>query len=103
MRFHLETERPLTIEINDTGIIHEDRETPGLVQLPGRLHHGALQQIIHHPTIEREPALEGLVDAVLRPGLGQRLQLDIGRVPTLFLIIVNNGLKFISGEPELLL
>ena len=103
MRFHLETECPLTIKIDHTGIIHENGKAPGLVELAGCLHHGAFQQIVHYLVIQREPTLECLVDTVLRPGLGQRLKLNIGRVTALLLIIINDGLKFISGEPELLL
>ena len=49
-------------------------------ELPGGAQDGLLEQVVDRRPLEIDPRLEGLVRAVLAPGLGQRLELAVGRI-----------------------
>ena len=97
---HLKTQRPAAVKINYPGIIHKNRKAPRLVQLPGRLHDGTLQQVVYRLPVVPDFPLECLVDAVFRPGLGQRLQFHVNGVSPLLPEVVDNGLKLVPGKAE---
>ena len=80
----------LVVEPNDAGIVREDADAPVVrAELLANLLRGGedrfLEQIVMcvstRPAFERDRALECLVRAVFRPGLRERLQLDVGRLP----------------------
>ncbi|MBA7709908.1 hypothetical protein ES703_118834 [subsurface metagenome] len=100
MGLHLEAQRPLPVKINHPGIIHKDRKAPRLAELIGCPGDGALQQVINDFPVIVNPAPECLVDAVLRPGLRQCLQLNVGGVPSLLLKVAQDSLELIIGKPE---
>ncbi|MBA7566270.1 hypothetical protein ES708_07959 [subsurface metagenome] len=84
MRLDLETEGVAPVEINHPRVILKGGKAPGLIQFPGYLHDGALEQVIDDLVPQLYPGVESLVLAMLRPGLRQRLQFDIGGIPPQF-------------------
>ena len=88
MGFHFETKRPLAIEINHAGVIQKNGKAPGLVQFFGNAGDSALQYIIDNFTVVSNFGFEGFMYTVLRPGLRQCFQFNIGRVSAFPAIIV---------------
>ncbi|MBA7670647.1 hypothetical protein ES703_78793 [subsurface metagenome] len=80
MRLNLETEGVTAVEVYHPRVILKGGKAPGLIQLPGHLHNGALEQVIDNLFPQLYPGVEGLMLAVLRPGLRQCFQLDIGGI-----------------------
>ena len=75
----------LLVEAHDAGVVLEDADAPVVrpeppADLLRRAEDRLLEQVVDAPAVEVDRALERLVRAVLRPGLGERLQLDVGRV-----------------------
>ena len=85
VRFDLEADVKLVVETHDAGVVLEDADAPVVGAEPAAdLLRGAedrfLEQIVDAPAVEIDLALERLVRAVFRPGLGQRFQFDVGRI-----------------------
>ena len=80
VRLGLEGERRARDERHDAGVAHErrpdERRTDGL----GRRTQPVEQRWAGLALVRGDGRPEGLVGAVLAPGLGERLQLDVGRV-----------------------
>ena len=105
VRLDLERDLVVAIEGDDAGVVPEGREHPGPVHLVGGRHDGGLQETLDQE-IRRaglavpDRRLERPVRTVLRPGLGDRLQLDVGRVTVLRRIVVAHGLQILQREGE---
>ena len=80
MCLDLEADVVLVVEANDSGVVGEDADQPVEPQLLGRGEDGLLEEVVDRPPLELDLALQGLVRAVLAPGLGQGFQLTVGRV-----------------------
>ena len=80
VRLDLEADVVLVVEPDDAGVVAEDAHQPVAVQLARRLEDRLLEQVVDRPPSKLDPALKRLVRAVLAPGLGQRLELAVGRV-----------------------
>ena len=70
----------------------------GLFSSLGGFHDGAFQQVIDDLVAEFNLAFEGLVDAVLRPGLGQGFQFDVGGIAAYLFEISDDGFELIVVE-----
>jgi hypothetical protein len=105
VRFDLERDLIVLIEGDDTGVVPEGREHPRPVYLVGGRHDGGLQET-QDQKIRRSGLavpnrrLERPVGTVLRPGLGDGLQLDVGGVTTLRRKVVAHGLQILQREGE---
>ena len=99
VRLDLDGEIQFVVEGDDAGVVHEDRPQPAGVQLGGRPPQGVEQAVMArhlHPAVgagtgEVDLRLEGLVDAVLRPGLRQGLELGIAGVAAARREVVPDG------------
>ena len=105
VRLDLERDLMVAIEGNDTGVVPEGREHPGPVDLVGGRHDGGLQEtpdqeIRRSGLAVMDRRLERPVRTVLRPGLGDGLQLDVGGVTALRRIVVAHGLQILQWERE---
>ena len=80
MSFYFKTQRPFTIEIDNSGVIFENRKTPRFVELFGYFHNGVLDQVVYNIAVETYFALECLVHAVLGPGLGKCFHFGVGGI-----------------------
>ena len=76
----LEADVVLVVEPDDAGVVGEDADQPVELEGLGRGEDRLLEQVVDRPSLELDPALQGLVRAVLAPGLGQGLELAVGRV-----------------------
>ena len=61
----------------------------------------SLSRLSIAPAVEVDPALERLVRAVLRPGLGDRFQLDVGRVAVEFAEVRLDRLHLVERQRQL--
>ena len=80
VRLDLEADVVLVVEPDHAGVVGEDAHQPVEVQGLGRGEDRLLEQVVDRPALELDPPLERLVRAVLAPGLGQGLELAVGRV-----------------------
>ena len=76
--FDLEADVVLVVEADDAGVVGKDAHQPVAFQVVRRLEDRLLEQVVDRVPAERDPAPQGLVRAVLAPGLGQRLELAVG-------------------------
>ena len=90
VRLDLEDDVELVVEAHDAGVVLEHAHAPVVVRPPlADLLRGGEDRLLEH-VLEAaarrhvvavgDPPGERLVAAVLAPGLGERLQLDVGRV-----------------------
>ena len=101
----LERDLMVAIEGDDPRVVPKRREHPGPVHLVGGRHDGGLQetrdlQLRLAWLAVPDRRLERAVRTVLRPGLGDRLQLDVGRVAVLRRIVVAHRLQILQREGE---
>jgi hypothetical protein len=82
------------------GVVLEDADAPGLVEVLGRLGDRRLEQVRDDLPLERDVAGEGLVLAVLAPGLGDRLELDVARLAPDLLEVVADRVELLQVERE---
>ena len=106
MRFRLEGDPVLLVERDHTRVVRKHREAPVSVKGFGDMNDGVFQEILESrfnstgfseivtPVDER--ALERLVYAMLRPGLRERLELQIGRVATEMGEVIAYGAHFLQ-------
>ena len=90
VRLDLEADVITVVEAHDAGVVGEDADAPVVGAEPAadllrRPEDRLLEQIVEMPDAavvfdELDTALEGLVRAMLRPRLRQRLQLHVGRI-----------------------
>ncbi len=85
MRLDLERDLPIRVEVHDAGVIHERRTHPGAGEFVGSRADRGTQEAVYRladpvGACEPDAAFEGLVLAVLGPGLRECLELHIGRV-----------------------
>ena len=99
---NLKAEGPAAVKINGPGVVLKDGKAPRPVEFLSGLHDGALEQVVDNPIIKSDPGLECLVDTVFRPGLGQCLQLNIGRLAPLPLEVGGDGPHFVVTKAKLL-
>ena len=78
--FDLEADVVLVVEPDDAGVVGEDAHQPVAAQVVRRLEDRLLEQVVDRASAERDAAAQGLVRAVLAPGLGQGLELAVGRL-----------------------
>jgi hypothetical protein len=71
------------VEGDDAGVVDEDRLAEGAVELARRARDGRLEQVVDDLALVLDAAGHGLVLAVLRPGLRDGLELDVGRLAAL--------------------
>ena len=62
---NLETYRVQPVEVDDPGIVLEDRKAPLLVESTSRLHDGAAQKVVDSLAVDMDTGLESLMHAVL--------------------------------------
>ena len=101
MRLDLEADVVLVVEPDDARVVGEDADEPVEVQVARRLEDRLLEQVVDDLALELDPAAEGLVRAVLAPGLGQRLQLAVGRVAAQPGEVPPDGLHLGEAQVEL--
>ena len=72
------------VVLDDAAVVLEHRQAPRRGDVIGRLGDGLFEQVVDdRHTVGRgvfDQALQGLVDAVLGPGLGERFEFDVGGV-----------------------
>ena len=82
MGFNLKDDVVLFIKFDDSRVVHKHGDAPTLVNLFCRALDGGFEEPINDfcvcPASNLNYALEGFVDAVFRPRLGDCLKLDIG-------------------------
>ena len=107
---HLEGDTVVIIEGHDSRVVLEDREAEGslllLHQLPGRSGYRVLEKIfVGNPLaigpLMLNPGSQGLVAAMLAPGLGDGLELDVSRRPALCLKMIPDRTHLIEIERKL--
>ena len=89
------------VEPDDAGVVAEDAHQPVACQLARRAEDRLLEQVVDRPPLEGDPPFKRLVRAVLAPGLGERLQLAVGRVPAEPGEVVADGLHLGETQREL--
>src|SRR6202043_3962692 len=84
VRLDLEADVILVAEPDDTGVVLEDADAPIVLALAepppdflGGPEDRLLEEVVDAAAIEVDQTFERFVRAVLGPGLGQRLQLDV--------------------------
>ena len=85
---HLDSEVQLVVEGDDAGVVDEHRTQPVGLQFGGRPAQGVQQAVmvghleaaVGAGVLKGDPRLEGLVHAVLRPGLRQGLEFGVGGI-----------------------
>ena len=85
MRLYLEANMILVVKAHDAGIIFENADAPIIAAEPAAdvargFKDGFLEKVVKMPAFEVDFPLERLVRAMLRPGLRQGFQLDVGRL-----------------------
>ena len=93
VRFHLHANREVFVEFDDTGIVLEHGECPGLIECHRALEDGRFDEIIDRDgglsrvgviiECEIHRRLERLVNTVLGPGLRKRFKFGIRRIALL--------------------
>ena len=101
VRLDLEADVVLVVEPNDAGVVAEDADQPVAAQLLGRGEDRLLEQVVDRPPLELDPPSQGLVRAVLAPGLGQGFELAVGRVAAEPGEVPLDGLHLGEAEREL--
>ncbi len=111
VRLDLEAHVVAVIEADDAGVILEDADAPVVGAEPaadflGRPEDGFLEQVVDPPCFGVRPgeinrAFQGLMRAVLRPGLGEGFQLDVGGLAAQDAEMGLNGLHLRQVEGEL--
>ena len=76
----LEADVMVGVEPDDAGVVGEDGDEPVAPHLLRGAEDGPLEEVIDHLAVVLDPAAEGLVRAMLAPGLGQRLELAVRRL-----------------------
>ena len=77
VRFHLEADRPVAVEVDDSRVVFEHRQAPRRRKFPCGPHYRALQEIGDALPFEFEISPESFMDAVLAPGLPQRFHFGV--------------------------
>jgi hypothetical protein len=103
--FDLEGDLMVAVEGDHPGVVLERREHPGPFRCIGGRHDGRLQEardleIRRARLAVLDRCLERAVRAVLRPGLGDGLQLDVGRVAVLRREVIAYGFQVLRREGE---
>ena len=85
MRFDLEYNIIFIIKFDDARVIGKRRDTPSFIDGMGCTHNRAFEQPVNDDCLAAvfgilNQSAEGLVDAMLRPGLRQSFKFNIGRV-----------------------
>jgi hypothetical protein len=99
VRLDLERYLQLVVEFYYAGVVDEGRQHPGGGYLVGGFLDVAFKDVVHERRIagaalglpDLDQGLEGLVDAVLAPGLGHRLELGVGAGPVFVPVVVTYG------------
>ena len=94
VRLDLEADVDIVVEADDAGVVLEDRDEPGGVEHRGRREDRPLQEVVDDLPLKLDAPPERLVRAVLAPGLGEGLQLAVGRVASL-------GFEVVADRPHL--
>ena len=112
MRLDLKGHVPGVVEGDDAGVVHECRVDPRLVDPLGRRANVRLQQAVDR--LRADVALgraggraavvdtgaEGLVDAVLAPGLRQHFQLGVGWLAAFALEVIADGAHLVQVQRQ---
>jgi hypothetical protein len=103
---HLEADVVPVVEADHAGVIFKDAHAPVVraepaADLLGRPENGLSQEVVEKPAVEVDLPLQSFVGAVLRPGLGDRFQLHVGRVAPLVAEVSLDGPHFHRVEGEL--
>ena len=91
--FHLKGDSPLIIDSNDSRIVFEHRPTPRFIQFSGNRENRLLEHVAVDEITMTDSSAQGLVAAVLRPCLGNRLQLDFTRISFELTVVMLDRLK----------
>ena len=106
MRFNLKAHRMLVVKFDHAGVIFKDRNAPVFIQILSGLEDRFFDQIVKMNffavMVHIHTALERLMNTVLAPGLGQRLQFHVRRFPVNIAILALNCLHFLKVQEQVL-
>jgi len=98
--FDLEADVHVAVEGDDSGVVDEDADAPGFVELAGDARDGGFEEVVYGAAVHADEAFEGFVDAVFRPGLGEGFEFDVGGVSAEFGEVVLDCAHFLEVEAE---
>src|SRR5205823_6070970 len=104
MGLDLERDFVVVVEVDDAGVVGEGGAYPGLVDFFGGGADVSVQEAIDKgqgdalTLIDGNTSLKGFVDAVLAPGLGDGLELDVGGVAPEAAVVMLDGLHLTQVE-----
>ncbi len=104
VRLGLEGDGRALGELDDAGVAHEGRTDEGSIEILGaaaELREQRFDRALVRPAlVDLDGRSERLVGAVLAPGLGEYLDLDIGDVPSQALVLVADGAQLLDVEVQ---